>query len=46
MRLSSLIGLSKEKRKVRVAIGACRVSGEVYPHTLLYGIGGCGKRME
>lgn len=43
MSLSSLIGLGREKRKARVAIRACRFSGEVYPHTLLFGIGGTGK---
>lgn len=43
LKLSSLIGLSREKRKARVAILASRRSGEVFPHTLLYGIGGTGK---
>lgn len=43
MLFSSLIGLSKEKQKARVAIVASQVSGETFPHTLLYGIGGCGK---
>lgn len=42
-RLSSLIGLDKLKRKVRVAISACRATGECFPHTLLTSIGGCGK---
>lgn len=43
MSLSSLIGLTREKRKARLLIRACRYSGEVFPHTLLYGIGGTGK---
>jgi len=43
LKLSSLIGLSREKRKARVAIAASLRSGEVFPHTLLYGIGGTGK---
>jgi Holliday junction DNA helicase RuvB len=43
MNLSSLIGLSREKRKARVGIRACRASGEVFSHTLLWGVGGTGK---
>ncbi|KKK72970.1 hypothetical protein LCGC14_2898570, partial [marine sediment metagenome] len=43
LKLSSLIGLARQKRKARVAIAASRRSGEVFPHTLLYGIGGTGK---
>jgi len=35
--------LTREKRKARVAIKACVASGEAFPHTLLYGIGGTGK---
>lgn len=42
-KLSSLIGLNREKRKARIAIAASIRSGEVFPHTLLYGIGGTGK---
>lgn len=41
--LSNLIGLTKLKRRVRVAVRACAASGEVFPHTLLTSIGGCGK---
>ncbi len=41
--MSSLIGLNRLKRRVRVAIKACSHSGEVFPHTLLTSIGGCGK---
>ncbi len=41
--LSSLIGLSRQKRKARVAMKACVAAGEAFPHTLLYGIGGTGK---
>jgi Holliday junction DNA helicase RuvB len=43
LKLSSLIGLSREKQKARLLIRACRRSGETFPHTLLYGIGGTGK---
>jgi Holliday junction DNA helicase RuvB len=43
LNLSSLIGLTREKRKARVAIRACVAAGECFPHTLLYGIGGTGK---
>lgn len=35
--------MSRTKRKARVAIVASVRSGEVFPHTLLYGIGGTGK---
>ncbi len=41
--LSSLIGLTREKRKAKVQIAACQNSGEVFGHCLLYGIGGTGK---
>ncbi len=43
MKLSSLIGLSREKRKAHILIRACARSGETFPHTLLHGIGGTGK---
>jgi len=43
IKLSSLIGLSLEKSKARVAIKACLLSKRVFPHTLLHGIGGTGK---
>ena len=43
LRLSSLIGLTREKRKAQLLIRACANSGETFPHTLLYGIGGTGK---
>jgi len=41
--LSSLIGLNREKRKARLLIRACKYSGETFPHTLIYSIGGLGK---
>ena len=43
LNFASLIGLSREKRKAITAIRACRHSGMVFPHTLLYGVGGTGK---
>ncbi len=43
VRLSSLIGLSKVKRKARVQIRACQNTGEVFGHTLISGVGGTGK---
>ena len=43
MQLSNLIGLTKLKRKVRIAVKACIAAGETFPHTLLTSIGGCGK---
>ena len=43
LKLANLIGLSREKRKARVAIRASLRSGEIFRHTLLYGIGGTGK---
>ncbi len=43
LKLSSLIGLRNEKAKAEIAIAACRNSGKIFPHTLLYGIGGTGK---
>lgn len=42
-KLSSLIGLSREKELARLQIRACNHSGEMFPHTLLYGVGGTGK---
>lgn len=39
----SLIGLTREKQKALTAIRACLYSGMVFPHTLLYGVGGTGK---
>lgn len=41
--LDSLYGLHFEKRKSRIAIISCRARGAVFPHTLLYGVGGTGK---
>ena len=43
MKLSSLIGLTVPKEKARILIQACNHSNEIFPHTLLYGIGGIGK---
>lgn len=41
--LNSLVGLATEKRKCLINIKACRVTGEPFPSTLLWGIGGTGK---
>jgi len=41
--LNDLIGLTNEKRKARIAISACKVTGETFPHTLITSIGGLGK---
>jgi Holliday junction DNA helicase RuvB len=41
--LDSIIGLVAEKQKAEYDIGACKHSGEVFPHTLLEGVGGTGK---
>ena len=41
--LDKLVGLQKEKQKARIAIASCLQRGVVFPHTLLYGIGGTGK---
>lgn len=43
MKLSSLIGLHKEKQRAGTQIKACLHSGRIFPHTLLTGVGGCGK---
>lgn len=43
MQLNNLIGLTKLKRRLRVAVKACVASGECFPHTLLTSLGGCGK---
>ncbi len=42
-KLSSLIGLSHIKEKARILIGASQNTGEIFPHTLLHGVGGTGK---
>lgn len=42
-KLNSLIGLISLKRRARIAIEACRYSGEIFPHTLIHSIGGTGK---
>lgn len=42
-RLNDLIGLSREKAKAIEQIRGCRRSDLLFPHTLLYGIGGTGK---
>lgn len=42
-KLSSLIGLPREKQRAKLLIRACQNSGEVFPHTLLTSIGGLGK---
>ncbi len=43
MRLTSLIGMSRLKRLANTTVVACLRSGHIFPHTLLYGIGGTGK---
>ena len=43
MKLNDLLGLTKLKRKASIDIQASLRSGEPFPHTLLYGIGGTGK---
>ena len=43
--LSSLVGLTEEKERARIDIKACLITGEPYPHTLLHGVGGCGKTL-
>ena len=43
VKLNNLIGLPREKAKAYTAIRACRYSGMVFPHTILYGVGGTGK---
>ena len=43
MKLSSLIGLSREKQKAHVLIRSCLRTEETFPHTLFYGVGGTGK---
>lgn len=39
----NLIGLSRQKQKAELLIRACKHSGEIFPHTLIYAIGGLGK---
>lgn len=41
--LEKLVGLTREKQRARISIRACQITREVFPHTLLYGVGGCGK---
>lgn len=43
MKLNDLLGLRKLKEKAYIDIRASLRSGEPFPHTLLYGIGGTGK---
>jgi len=43
LKLSSLIGLNKEKQLARIQISACMCVNEIFPHTLLTGVGGTGK---
>ncbi len=38
-----LVGLTREKQKARIQIRACRITGDPFGHTLLFGIGGNGK---
>ena len=42
-KLNDLIGLPREKAKAITQIRGCRGSNILFPHTLLYGIGGTGK---
>ncbi len=39
----SLIGLSAMKEEARIAVASCKIRSAVFPHTLLFGIGGTGK---
>lgn len=41
--LSKLVGLSAEKNRALIDIKASRRTGELFPHTLIYGVGGTGK---
>jgi Holliday junction DNA helicase RuvB len=41
--LASLIGLHKEKKKALIDINACKKTGNLFPHTIISGIGGTGK---
>ncbi len=41
--LKGLVGLPLEKERARIDIAACIKTGEVFPHTLLEGVGGTGK---
>jgi len=43
LKLNQLIGLSKEKSRAITQIRGCRSSDLLFPHTLMYGIGGTGK---
>ena len=42
-RFDKLVGLTREKQKARIQIRACRITGDPFGHTLLFGIGGNGK---
>jgi Holliday junction resolvasome RuvABC ATP-dependent DNA helicase subunit len=41
--LDNLIGLSREKQRFRVQLARCKQKNLIYPHTLLFGVGGTGK---
>jgi Holliday junction DNA helicase RuvB len=41
--LDKLIGMRREKARARIDILACKRAREVFPHTLLEGVGGTGK---
>jgi len=41
--LNSLIGLTGLKQLAMICLKSCRARGVVFPHSLLFGIGGCGK---
>jgi Holliday junction DNA helicase RuvB len=41
--LDKLVGMRREKARARIDIAACLKTGEVFPHTLLEGVGGTGK---
>ncbi len=41
--LDKLVGMRREKARARIDIAACGKMGEVFPHTLLEGVGGTGK---
>ena len=41
--LAALVGMRREKERARIDIAASALTGEPFGHTLLEGIGGCGK---
>ena len=41
--LNGLMGLTSLKKRAEIAIKSCNARNAIFPHTLLYGIGGTGK---